>query len=96
MGSRQYDLSTQDFDRLCLFITYLGSNTTWRTSLREANRLETISFWDLTRPNAAITGTYIGTVIDLLNAPVEELVTKKIYPLGWEQQVVNFRIKELE
>lgn len=86
------DLNQEDTDILFKFVTYLGTRTSWRCSFREPNRLGTMSFWD--KQGTHMEGTYVGTVLDLLKLPVEDLVAKRFYPKSWENQLYLYRISE--
>lgn len=92
-----HDLNEQDKELVFKFLDYLSKETTWRYALRDWNRLELVSFWDKAQVNGAAVGIYIGTVVDLLKLPVEELVNKSFqaYSKGWEMQLMYFRFQEV-
>lgn len=96
MAMSDHDLNEQDKELMGKFLDYLSKDTTWRYVLRQWNRLELVTMWDKSQVNGAAVGVYIGTVVDLLKIPVEDLVTKSFhaYSKGWEMQVMYFRFKE--
>jgi hypothetical protein len=98
MAMRDHDLNEQDKETMEKFLDYLSKETTWRYTLRDWNRLETVIVWDKSQVNGCMIGLFIGNLVDLLKLPLEDLVSKCVtaYSKGWEMQVMYYRFKEGE
>jgi uncharacterized membrane protein len=94
----KHDLDEQDKEHVKKFLDYLSKETTWRYVFRQLDRLETITLWDDFQVLGTAVGVSIGTVVELLKIPVEELVNKNFstYTKGWELQLLYYRFQDAE